>query len=50
MMIIPIQLSFKTAVGKALGNVDSIVGMKIMRPVKLEDPYVGQSQEASLQG
>lgn len=40
-MIIPIQLSCKTVVGKALGNVESVVGMKMMRPVKLEDPLCG---------
>lgn len=55
MKIIPIQLSCKTVwgikyVGKVLGNVESIVGMMMIKPVKLKDPHGGRSQEASLQG
>lgn len=47
MKIIPIPLPFKTVlgtkcIGRALENAASMVGMKMMRPVKQDDPVMGQ--------
>lgn len=53
--IIPIQFLLQEFGGsnmfiKPLKMQKSIIGMKMMRPVKLENSYVGRSEEASLQG